>query len=251
MEESRDSAWVEILSPVRNEEGRLEEGIEKTVGFLEPAHAGEYRLTIVDNDSHDGTQRIAEQLCEKHPQVSYLRIDRRGVGAAVRAGVAQSRCPVVGYMDIDLATDLRHVDEVLDLFRERPDLEMVNGSRWARGYGATGRGLKRTITSMGLTAVLKVALGMEASDAICGFKFFRREIAEALIDAADRDEDGWFFIIEMLLLAERGGVRIHELPVVWRDDGHSSVEVGSVIRSYLTQIAKLRKRFGLRAASGE
>lgn len=232
---------LNIIFPVRNEEKRLRRGIEQTHAFMQDRFAGAYQLTIVDNDSSDSTSHIAEDLCREYAEVSYSQITQKGVGAAFRAGVEHNTCPLVGYMDIDLATDLNHIEEVFALFHAS-STEFVNGSRWAHGYGSTGRGIKRTITSMGLTALLKMSLDMKASDAICGFKFFRKEIIEALIDCADREENGWFFIIEILLLAERSGVNIYELPVSWKDDGNSSVQTIPIIKDYVKQIVRFRKK---------
>lgn len=236
--------YLNIVFPVRNEESRLEDGIRRTIEYLEKEAIVNYVITIADNDSSDATAHISQGLCYELPQIiSYIRIQEKGVGAAFREAVARNESPIIGYMDIDLATDLHHIADMLTLFRDDEDLVFVNGSRWANGYWSTGRGLKRTIFSIGLTTLLKQVLGMEASDAICGFKFFRKEAAERLVATADEDDSSWFFIIEMLLNAERSGFKIYELPVKWHDDGHSSVEVFSVMKAYLKQIIRLRKRF--------
>lgn len=235
-------AYLNIVFPVHNEEQRLRAGIEGTIAFLDDHGIEDYVLTIVDNDSTDETCHIAAELSGEYSQVRYLPIPQKGVGIAFRTAVQENSSPIIGYMDIDLATDLRHILEVLSLFQNDENLMFVNGSRWANGYGSTGRGLKRRITSMGLTAVLKLALGMKASDAICGFKFFRKKAAEELIELVGAEEDGWFYIIEMLLCAESTGMNMCELPVSWHDDGHSSVDTVAVTRSYLSQIKEYRKK---------
>ncbi|MEE0706655.1 MAG: glycosyltransferase [Adlercreutzia sp.] len=233
---------LNIILPVYNEEGRLRKGVETTVNYLERSHQGEYELTIVDNASSDETSRIAESLCEDYPQVQYFRINEKGVGAAFRKGVDENESPIVGYMDIDLSTDVRHIDDVLRLFFSDGSIGMVNGSRWARGSDACGRKWYRNLTSHGLTWFLKIAVGMQATDSICGFKFFAKELAEKLVSEADASENGWFYIIELLLRAERSDCVVRELPVRWCDDSENSkVEVIPLIRNYCEQTARLRR----------
>ncbi|MEC4185347.1 glycosyltransferase [Adlercreutzia sp. R21] len=231
---------LEIVFPVRNEERRLEAGIVKTVDYLKSIGFQNYVLTIADNDSTDLTPQIAQKLVRQNNRISYLHIAQKGVGIAVRSAFEASTADIVGYMDIDLATDLRHLQEVLTLFECTEKLDFVNGSRWAKGYWSTGRPLNRVITSCGLTLVLKYSLGMRASDAICGFKFFRRECALQLMRLSNQSDNGWFFIIEMLIRAERGEYQIHELPVGWKDDGNSSVNSLATTKYYLRKIKELR-----------
>ena len=82
---------------------------------------------------------------------------------------------------------------------------------------------------------------MKATDAICGFKFFKKETAEKLVEVSSKDENGWFFIIEMLLRAERMGVKIHELPVEWADDSRTKVKLFATIKNYIKNISRLRR----------
>lgn len=236
-------AYLNILLPVYNEELRLENGVKGTVEYFESIHEQDYELTIVDNASNDRTQEIAESLCDDFPQVHYIRLDEKGVGVAFRAGVAANSAPIVGYMDIDLSTDVKHLSEVLNLFRSDEKIGMINASRWNKKSDTRGRKWYRNITSHGLTFLLKTSVKMKASDAICGFKFFRKDVVEALIAKADASENGWFYIIELLLRAERDGYVVHELPVHWEDDYNSKVQVWKVISNYCKQIMRLRRVF--------
>lgn len=231
---------LEIIFPVRNEENRLENGIRRTIDYLSVIGFNDYLLTIADNESNDSTSRLAQDLARENDRVSYLYIPEKGVGVAVRTAMEQSAATIIGYMDIDLATDLHHLQEVIALFECNPKLQIVNGSRWANGYWSSGRDLNRVITSFGLVFALRHGLGMKASDAICGFKFFRRPTALRLIETSDRSDNGWFFIIEMLIRAERLDIPLKELPVTWTDDGHSSVKSLPIARYYLRRIRELR-----------
>lgn len=237
---------LNILFPVYNEEKRLEKGIRKTLEYLIDQSDIDYILTIVDNASNDRTEEIANRLCQEFPDsVSYVRIMEKGVGAAFRAGIDVNECEIVGYMDIDLSTDIRHIKDMYKLFISDPSVAMVNASRWNKKSDTKGRKFYRNITSLGLTFILKVVFGMKATDAICGFKFFKKEIAENLISEASELINGWFYLIEILIRAERDGLKVIELPVRWVDDSkNTTVHTFSLIREYLRQIIALKKRLG-------
>ena len=237
---------INILFPVYNEEKRLERGITQTVAFLErfvvPNETDfSYQLTIVDNASQDATEQIAKQLVSKYENVRYIRIAEKGVGAAFRAGIAANTAEITGYMDVDLSTDLRHLLQVIRLFEEDADLCMINGSKQAKGARTIGRKWYRNVTSKGLTLVMKSRLHMQSQDAICGFKFFRKEFVEDLIRQSDTTENGWFFIIELLIRAERSGKEIIELPVRYTEEEGGHVNVIKQTLDDLRNIEKLRR----------
>lgn len=241
---------LNVLLPVYNEEGRLESGVRTTAKYLQSVIGDDCCITIVDNASTDATQAIAQQLAEEIPMVDYVRIDEKGVGAAIRTGARLNECSIVGYMDIDLSTDIHHLADMLKAFRDNPEVQMVNGSRWNRESDTAGRKWYRNISSHGLTFLLNSFLGMQATDAICGFKFFRKDALERLVCISGQEENGWFFVIEMLLRAERSGMAVYELPVRWRDDYNSTVDVVAVTRNYLHHIRRLRKEFRAEAKGG-
>ena len=234
--------FLNILLPVYNEERRLERGVAGTIAYMESIGYTDYMITIEDNASADSTEKIAKELCERYPQVHYDRLEIKGVGAAFRSGVAHNTCDIVGYMDIDLSTDVRHLKQVIGSFKKYPELDMVNGSRWSKKSDTQGRKWYRNLSSYGLTFMLKVFLKMKASDSICGFKFFRKDYVEELIEESG-DEAGWFFLIELLLRGERKHAHIAELPVRWQDDYDSKVDYVKVIRNYLSNICRLRRQF--------
>ncbi|MDD6070692.1 MAG: glycosyltransferase, partial [Clostridiales bacterium] len=198
---------INLLFPVLNERLRLQSGIDRTMAYMKENVAIPYCLTILDNGSDDETPEIGKALAEKYPEVSYVRVGERGVGVAFRKGIELNECALVGYMDIDLSTDIKYLGRTIDLFRERPELEYVNGSRFSKESDTKGRKWYRKITSMGLVFLLKTIFHMKATDAVCGFTFLRKETAERLV-AASGNDNGWFYTIEFLLRAERMGVVI-------------------------------------------
>ncbi len=234
-----------IIFPVLNEKLRLESGVTRTVEYLRGIGFDDYEIIIVDNGSVDETPQIAGKLCEKYPKVQYERIRIRGVGAAFRRGVAISHGDIVGYMDIDLSTNIKHLGEAIHIFRKMPEIEYINGSRFARESRTEGRKWYRKITSQGLLILLKVFLGMKSTDAICGFTFVRRKTAFGLIKRCSQD-NGWFYMIEFLLRAEKRGVKILDYPVEWQEDYNTTVKVFKTICNYLVQIARLYREFYIR-----
>ena len=206
---------INLLFPVLNERLRLQSGIDRTMEYLKGNVSIPYCLTILDNGSDDETPQIGKALAEKYPEVSYVRVGERGVGVAFRKGIELNKCALVGYMDIDLSTDIKYLGRTIELFQERPELEYVNGSRFSKESDTKGRKWYRKITSMGLVFLLKTIFHMKATDAVCGFTFLRKETAERLV-AASGNDNGWFYTIEFLLRAERMGVVIYDMPVEWQ-----------------------------------
>lgn len=239
---SREELSINLLFPVLNERLRLQSGIDRTMVYLKENVTIPYQLTILDNGSEDETPEIGKALSQKYPEVSYVRVGEKGVGVAFRKGIELNECALVGYMDIDLSTDIKYLGRTIELFSERPELEYVNGSRFSKESDTRGRKWYRKITSMGLVFLLKTIFHMKADDAVCGFTFLRKETAERLV-AACGNGNGWFYTIEFLLRAERMGVVIYDMPVEWQEDYNTTVKVWKTIKNYLVQIHRLRKVF--------
>ena len=234
-----------IAFPVYNEEKRLRDGVEKTVRFLNDNQLFDYRIIIVDNGSTDNTEQIGHSLQDQYPNVKYIRIGEKGVGVAFRKGLENCKSTYYGYMDIDLSTDLKHLIEVKQIFAENPDIKIINGSRNSRDSNVIGRKIGREITSRGLKWILKILFSMKIDDALCGFKFFDRETLLSLASVSS-NENGWFYIIEIMLRAENRHIAIKEIPVVWTDDYNTTVHVFKLIKEYLTQIIRLFIDFNIR-----
>ncbi len=238
---------INILFPVLNEHKRLRNGIVKTVEYMQHYTALHpdvgYVCTILDNGSDDDTPDIAKKLEIEYPAVvEYVRIDQRGVGIAFKTGVERNSADIVGYMDIDLSTDINNLGTAIELFSDDPDLEYINGTRFSKGSKTIGRKWYRRITSAGLVFLLKSALGMKASDGICGFTFMRKDVALRLVRESG-DDKGWFYMIEVLLRAERDGINILDLPVTFTENYDTTVKIGKTVRNYLININRLRKVF--------
>jgi len=201
----------DIVIPVLNEEKRLSTGIETISSFLASNDFINCRIVIADNGSSDGTAMVANELCVEYPNVAYLSVGQRGVGLAIKAAWGQSSADVVGYMDVDLATDLEHFKEVVAIF-EGGGVHVVNGSRNLPGSRVSNRKMLREITSRGFNTLLRQILNTNITDGMCGFKFIRRDAYENIAECGIRN-DGWFFCTELLYLAEGLGFTVTEIPV--------------------------------------
>jgi glycosyltransferase involved in cell wall biosynthesis len=200
-----------------------------------------YILTIVDNASLDTTEQIAKQLCDEFPQLRYIRIEEKGVGIAFRKGINRNRSEIVGYMDVDLSTNMAHLSDMLRIFENQPKVDVVNASRMNRNSKIRGRKWYRLLTSYGLTLFMKLIVGMKATDAICGFKFFRKAAVDKLVTQSTNRENGWFYVIELLIHAERE-MTVVELPITWTDDRNTTVAVKGTAINYLRGMFALRKK---------
>jgi glycosyltransferase involved in cell wall biosynthesis len=236
---------VEIVVPVRDEEHDLEPGIRRLVAYLDGRFPFRAVVTIADNGSTDGTWAAAQALAAELDGVGAVRLERPGRGHALRSTWSASRAEVLAYMDVDLSTDLNALlPLVAPLLSGHSDLAI--GTRLARGARVV-RGPRRELISRCYNVLLHAALGTRFSDAQCGFKAIRADKARLLLPLT-RDT-GWFFDSELLVLAERAGLRIHEVPVDWIDDPDSRVRVVATALADLRGIARMRWQF-LRGRAG-
>lgn len=235
----REVNSINLLFPVLNERLRLQKGIETTIAYVREQVTIPCKLTILDNGSEDETPEIGKKLEEAYPEVTYVRVGERGVGVAFRKGIELNDCDIVGYMDIDLSTDLKYLGKTIEMFQQDPELQYVNGTRFSKESDTKGRKWYRKITSMGLVFLLKTIFHMKATDALCGFTFLRREEAEQLVAESSKD-NGWFYTVEFLLRAERDGMKICDMPVEWQEDYNTTVKVFKTIKNYIIQIHRLR-----------
>jgi glycosyltransferase involved in cell wall biosynthesis len=226
---------VEIVVPVHNEAPQLAERITALRAFLDESFPLRALVTIVDNASTDDTAQIAAALAAQLPGVSSMRLERKGRGHALRTAWSSSDAPVLAYMDVDLSTALPALlPLVAPLLSGHRDVAI--GSRLARGAHVV-RGPKRELISRAYNLLLKLTLRGRFSDAQCGFKALRRDAAERLLPLVEDDE--WFFDTELLVTAQRLGLRIGEVPVDWVDDPDSRVKIVSTALNDLRGVGRL------------
>jgi putative flippase GtrA len=239
---------VEVVVPVHDEELGVEEpagvhdeeldlvpSIERLHAYLTASLPVSFRITIADNASTDATWGLARELEARLPGVAAVRLEQKGRGRALRQVWSASDADVLAYMDVDLSTDLAALlPLVAPLLSGHSDLAI--GSRLARGSRVV-RGPKRELISRCYNLLLRTMLAARFSDAQCGFKAIRADRARELLPLVE--DTGWFFDTELLVLAERRGLRIHEVPVDWIDDPDSRVDIVATAVADLKGIVRL------------
>jgi len=228
-------ATVEIVIPVRNEERDLGPSVRHLHAYLRDQFPFAARITIADNGSDDGTWAVATALTEELSSVRAVRIERAGRGNALRSVWLDSDADIYAYMDVDLSTDLNALLPLTaPLVSGHSDVAI--GTRLASGARVV-RGPRREIISRCYNLLLHATLGVRFSDAQCGFKAIRADRARELLPLTS--DTAWFFDTELLVLAERAGLRIHEVPVDWIDDADSRVRVVHTALADLRGIVRL------------
>jgi len=232
---------IDIVIPVYNEERDLGPSVRRLHDYLGSDFPFPAVITIADNASRDKTLAVAQGLANELTRVRVVHLDKKGRGRALRAAWLQSDAPVVAYMDVDLSTDLKALlPLVAPLLSGHSDLAI--GSRLARG-ARVKRGPKREFISRCYMLVLRLSLGAHFTDAQCGFKAVRTSVAKQLLPRVK--DEAWFFDTELLILAQRAGLRVHEVPVDWTDDPDSRV---AILRTSIEDLrGVVRLRFGARA----
>jgi len=230
---------VDVVLPVFNEEVVLERSVERLHAYLSEHFPFTWRITVVDNASTDGTWRTAENLAAGLTNVRAVHLDRKGRGLALRTAWGANDARVVAYMDIDLSTDL---DALLPLVAPLVSghSDVAIGSRLAPS-SSVARAPKREFISRTYNLILRTVMATRVRDAQCGFKAVRADVARRLVPAVE--DDGWFFDTELLLLAERNGLRIHEVPVDWVDDPDSRVHIANTAWNDLKGTARMFRTF--------
>jgi putative flippase GtrA len=212
---------LDVVVPVYNEEAGLQPCIERLYAYLTNSFPYRFRITIADNASVDRTFEVATWLASRYPEVEAVHLEQKGRGRALRAVWSASDATVLAYMDVDLSTDLTALlPLVAPLLSGHSELAI--GSRLARGSRVV-RGTKRELISRCYNLILRGTLAAGFTDAQCGFKAIRGDVAKRLLPLVE--DTGWFFDTELLVLAERSGLRIHEVPVDWVDDPDSRVDI--------------------------
>jgi hypothetical protein len=234
---------VEIVVPVHNEAHQLAERITTLRAFLNRSFPFSALVTVVDNGSTDGTPLVARRLAATVEGVQALNLQRKGRGYALRRAWEASTAEVVAYMDVDLSTSLNGLMPlVASVLSGHGDVAV--GTRLARGSRVV-RGPKRELISRAYSLLVRTSLRSRLSDFQCGFKALRRERALELLPLVA--DESWFFDTELLITAERLGMRITELPVEWVDDPDSRVHILSTAADDLKGVWRISHGRALRA----
>jgi len=226
---------IDFVIPVHNEAAVLEGNVRRLHTYLRAELPYRFTVTIADNASTDGTLDIARRLARELAHLRVVHLDEKGRGRALQTAWSTSGASVLAYMDVDLSTGLAAIlPLVAPLVSGHSDIAI--GTRLSRGARVV-RGPKRELISRGYNVLVRAALATRFTDAQCGFKAIRADRAQSLLPLVA--DPGWFFDTELLVLAERSGMRIHEVPVDWVDDADSRVDIVSTAVADLKGIVRL------------
>ena len=207
--------------------------------LLEHGQRWRWRIVVADNASTDQTFAIAQGLVARWPgQVAVVHLDQKGRGRALRRAWTESDADVVCYMDVDLSTDLRFLPPLVEALAT--DYDVAFGSRLMPG-AQVKRGLKREVISRCYNAIIKLFFWHHFWDAQCGFKGVTRRVVRDILPLVK--DQAWFFDTELLLIAEKNGYRLKEIPVAWADDPDSRVKIVKTAWEDLKGLWRLRRNF--------
>jgi glycosyltransferase involved in cell wall biosynthesis len=228
---------VDVVVPVYNEEEALPKSIPELRAFLMgPDFPYEWRIVIADNASIDKTPAVSKTLEDAYGDVEYVRIERKGRGFALKQVWAASDADIMSYMDVDLSTGIEAFPALIKAIAE-DGYGVSTGTRLAR-KSKVDRSLTRTTLSRGYNLIIKAMLFTRFSDAQCGFKAINREVAQRVLPLIQ--DNNWFFDTELLVLAEKMGYRIKDIPVRWIEDRGTTVKIGSTITEDLRGLWRMR-----------
>ncbi len=231
-------ASVDVVIPVLNEEHSLPGCIAQLREFLNeslPQH--KCRIVVADNGSSDGTLHVAMAEAKAHPkQVAYVHLDVRGRGRALRKAWLESDADVVSYMDVDLSTGLDAFPAMVNGIVD-DGYHVAFGSRLAKGARIT-RSPKREVISRAYNMIIRGMMQTRFRDAQCGFKALSRSAAHVIVPAIVNNH--WFFDTELLIIGEKRGFRMLEVPVSWEEDPDTRVKIAQTVMEDLKGLARLR-----------
>ena len=210
-----------LVIPVFNEEKDLPKNLPKLIDFLDKKmSAYQWEIVIADNASTDKTPEIAQKFAQSG-RIKYLRLEQKGRGRALKKAWESSESELLAYMDVDLSSDLEYFPKLILSLEEGFDIAI--GSRLKKGAKVFNRPFLRGVMSRGYSLLFRSLFWTSFWDAQCGFKAITRKAAEKLLPLVE--DTGWFFDSELLIIAQKAGFKITEVPIVWKDDPTSTVKV--------------------------
>ncbi|MEM2995853.1 MAG: glycosyltransferase family 2 protein [Candidatus Bathyarchaeia archaeon] len=211
---------VSLVFPAYNEAGRITWAVERAIEALKEVTRS-YEIIIAEDGSTDETDKIASSLSRKYPFVRHIHNDKRlGKGKAVREASKKAKGEIIVCMDVDLATNMKHLRELIQAVRDGWDFAI--GSRLLP-ESKTERRISRTIASLAYNFMVRLFFRTGISDHQCGFKAFSRSAFLLILD--DWKSEHLFWDTEILVKALRKGFKIKEIPVEWREQGGTKVKL--------------------------
>ena len=233
---------VSVVLPAYNEAKELENAVLKSIQYLSEV-TDSFEIIITEDGSTDGTDKVAEYLAKKYHFVKHSHSDERlGRGKALKNAFSSTDAEILVYYDIDLSTDLEHLKQLVDAIRNGFDIS--TGSRMLKTSDVE-RPFKREFASGGFNFLVRFLLRSKIHDHQCGFKAFKRSSILPLLDEVKNNH--WFWDTEILVRAQKKGLKVYEFPVVWKHGGNSKVRLKRDVMDMGYNILKLWFEFSSRS----
>ncbi|MCW3997993.1 MAG: glycosyltransferase family 2 protein [Candidatus Bathyarchaeota archaeon] len=221
LEKNHQTTKVTVVFPAYNEADVLEDNIRQVIQNLEN-FTDSYEIIIAEDGSTDGTNKLAAMLAKKNSHIKHVHRQKRlGRGTALKNSFKKSIGETLVYMDLDLATDLKHLEELIAAINEE-GFDLATGSRLLSG-SKVNRSWTRNLASSSYNLIVRKLLGSNIMDHQCGFKSFKREPLLLLLDEVEATH--WFWDTEILVRANLRGYKIKEIPVLWRSGKETKVRL--------------------------
>jgi uncharacterized protein (TIRG00374 family) len=249
---------VSVVLPAYNEAETIERTVSVTLSTLADfLPEDSYEVIVAEDGCEDRTPEIASRLAAEDDRVRHVHSDERlGRGGALEYAFSRANGETLVYFDTDLATDMRHLEELVESVRSG-EYDVATGSRWLPENRAE-RPAKRGVPSFGFNALVRTVLRSDLQDHQCGFKAIDRTVFEQLSPAVQ--DDHWFWDTELLVKAQRQGYRVKEFPVDWEPKGDSKVDIvrdvfgmgSQVLRTFweLSVSPRITRRVSMGAGTG-
>ena len=237
MKNSRDlpTTEVSVILPAYNEAKRIRRTVDVTANTLKEITSS-FEIIIAEDGSTDGTDEIAAELANTYEYVKHLHSDaRQGRGRALNRAFKFASGDILCYIDVDLATDMKHLSELIDSIRYE-GYDFSTGSRMMPASDVK-RPLKRGFASKGFNFLTRGFLRSKLYDHQCGFKGFKRDSLFKLLDSVENEH--WFWDTELLVRAQHAGYSVKEFPVIWRHGGATKVDLIKDVIGMGLQILRL------------
>jgi glycosyltransferase involved in cell wall biosynthesis len=230
---------VNVTIPVFNEEKILPSSIATLHTFLTKHCRFEWEIVIANNASTDSTLEVARRLTNELKGVRVVHLEQKGRGRALKKVWTESRADILSYMDVDLSSNLYAFPPLIEALISG-GFDIGIGSRLLKA-STTSRSLKREVVSRTYNLLVKAFFFTKFSDAQCGFKAITKETAGRLLPNVE--DTGWFFDTELLVIAEKLGYRIFDLPVSWVEDMDSRVKIVRTAMDDIQGLIRVRRGF--------
>jgi glycosyltransferase involved in cell wall biosynthesis len=229
-----------VTIPVYNEERALPVSIPALHRFLsEHMSAYDWSIEIADNASIDKTPEVSRELVNGFDRVQYRRLEQKGRGRALKQSWTGSDADICSYMDVDLSTNLESYPPMIEALAHG-GFDIGTGSRLMRGAN-TERSFKRELISRSYNIMIKALFFTRFSDAQCGFKAVTRHIIDTLLPVVE--DNVWFFDSELLIIGEKCGYRIFDVPVKWIEDLDTRVKIVRTATDDIKGLLRVKRRF--------